>query len=161
MSVMAKLDYEATRAAWLQNASAEARLWLEHIDEKAAQITTRQSQGQLSIFEEGELLFNISALLNWLAHIDLREAKTVSEIGHPKGKDMISWLGNVTSWPPEVCEAFWFCVRNPVMHTGRSFVFCGLRPEDQKPPEAARRSPSEYEFRPDGIPTSRVQANRT
>jgi hypothetical protein len=36
---------------------------------------------------------------------------------------MISFLVKVTSWPIEACEAFWYCVRNPIMHTGRAFLF--------------------------------------
>lgn len=33
------------------------------------------------------------------------------------------FLMAVTTWPLEACEAFWFCLRNPVMHTGRTSVF--------------------------------------
>lgn len=36
---------------------------------------------------------------------------------------MITWLGTATQWPLEPCEAFWFCLRNPVMHTGRTSIF--------------------------------------
>ena len=55
--------------------------------------------------------------LNWLAHIDLRNSKYVDE------SKMIEWLQRVTLWPREVAEAFWWCLRNPTMHLGRTFFF--------------------------------------
>jgi hypothetical protein len=105
------------RDAWLKHAHAEGTLWLAHIDSKCDVITKAQQDRRGWMFEQGELLFNVFSYLNWLAHVDLREPRHVSE------KRMVSWIQTVTTWPSEVAEAFWYCLRNPLMHTGRTSIF--------------------------------------
>ena len=105
------------RDAWLKHAHAEGTLWLAHIDSKCDVIVKAQQEQRWLIFEQAELLFNVFSFLNWLAHIDLREPRRVSE------KHMVEWIQTVTTWPAEVAEAFWFCLRNPLMHTGRASIF--------------------------------------
>ena len=117
------MDIDSVREAWLRNMPVEARLWLAHIDKRAQEIVDAYSAQRMPLFEIGELLFNVCSYLNWLAHIHFREDRYVPERDHPKGKDIISFLQEVTRWPVGACEAFWFCVRNPVMHTGRSSLF--------------------------------------
>lgn len=114
---MKKLNYEEIRTEWLKNSAAEAKLWLHHVDEKKGIILDLQQKKRVPLFEQAELLFHIFSYLNWLAHIDLRNAKHISEA------KMVFWLQKTTSWPEEVAEAFWYCLRNPLMHTGRTFIF--------------------------------------
>lgn len=121
------IDFEAVRTNWLNNIAAESRLWLSHIDKRADEIRELYSDNKFPTFEQPELLFHIFAFLNWLAHIDFRTPDHIQETNHPKHKDMISWLSGVTGWPLDVCEAFWFCLRNPTMHTGRTSIFSDYR----------------------------------
>jgi len=114
---MTKVDIEGVREAWLRDMSAEARLWLAHIDRRVQEIVDSSKVEGYPLFEIGELLFNVFSYLNWLARVHLREENYV------KGKGMITFLGELTHWPVEACEAFWFCIRNPVMHTGRASAF--------------------------------------
>ncbi len=114
---MNKLDYESIRKHWVNNATAEASLWLNHIDNKKKTITDSYKIDRVLFFEQGELLFNVFSYLNWLAHIDLRKPKHISE------KEMVEWLRRTTTWPTEAVEAFWYCLRNPIMHIGRTFLF--------------------------------------
>jgi hypothetical protein len=116
-SPMKKINYEGVREGWLKHGGAEAELWLHHIDAKKDAVLDLQKKSRAPIFEQAELLFNIFSFTNWLAHIDLRNAK------HIKEQDMVDWLQKVTTWPLEVVEAFWYCLRNPLMHTGRTFFF--------------------------------------
>lgn len=129
------IDLVECRRGWLSNTEAEGRAWLAHIDRHAQRIhQLQEAVGQamqhneagsvapsddvhMPTFETGDLLFNVFAFANWLAHIRYREDK------HVKDPEMLAWLVEFTSWPFEACEAFWYCVRNPVMHTGRSFIF--------------------------------------
>lgn len=126
-----QIDYEGAREAWLSCTEAEGRLWLEHIDAHTASIIARQTEiaEQLNgippevisrgwpTFQVGDLLYNCFAFANWLAHIRLRKHKPVTE------SENIAWLAEFSSWPYEVCEALWYCIRNPIMHTGRSSSF--------------------------------------
>jgi hypothetical protein len=114
---MKAINHEEIREAWLRHAGAEAELWLHHIDTKRDSILDFEKEGRFNIFERAELLFNIFSFTNWLAHIDLRNAKYVEE------QAMVDWLKKATSWPLEVAEALWLCLRNPLMHTGRTSIF--------------------------------------
>jgi hypothetical protein len=120
---MSKVDVEAIREAWLRNMAAEARLWLVHIDKRTQEILDTYAEKRVPLFETGELLFDVFSYLNWLAHVHFREEKYVRESDHPRGQDIISFLQEVTNWPRDACEAFWYCVRNPVLHTGRTSLF--------------------------------------
>ena len=120
---MKKPDIDAIREAWLLNTEAEADLWLSHIDRRTKEILDMNASDRVAVFETGELLFNVFSYLNWLAHIHFREAHHVKEDKHPNNKDMISFLQSATKWPREACEAFWFIIRNPLMHTGRTSLF--------------------------------------
>lgn len=117
------IDFEQVRKNWLKNVDTESRIWLIHIDKRADEIRDIYSANRFPVHEPPELLFNIFAYLNWLAHVDMRTPAHIKESNHPEGRDMISWLGFSTDWPLEVCEAFWFCLRNPTMHTGRTSIF--------------------------------------
>ncbi len=114
---MKRINYDEVREAWIKHGNAEGKLWLSHIDDKGVTILNIWARKKAPLFEQAELLFNIFSYLNWLAHIDLREYRYVSE------KDMVTWLQDMTHWPPEVVETFWFCLRNPIMHTGRTSLF--------------------------------------
>jgi hypothetical protein len=114
---MKKINYDEVRKAWLRHAEAEAKLWLQHLDVKRDSVISLQAANQLYMFEQAELLFHVFSFVNWMAHIDLRNSKTISEA------EMVSWVQQATSWPVEIAEAFWYCLRNPVMHTGRTFIF--------------------------------------
>lgn len=126
-----EIDFEEARQAWLSCTQAEGHLWLEHIDSHANRIVTRQSEihqllngtavapagREVPTLQMGDLLYNCFAFANWLAHIRLRKHKPVTEA------ENIAWIAEFSTWPYEVCEALWYCIRNPIMHTGRSSSF--------------------------------------
>lgn len=121
---MVKDDIEEIRGVWLRDGDAEAKLWLAHVDRRTQEILgIYANEERIPIFEMGDLLFNVFSYLNWLAHVHYRQDRYVPEDSHPRGHDMISFLEGVTQWPRDVCAAFWLCVRNPIMHTGRASLF--------------------------------------
>ncbi|KKP87227.1 MAG: hypothetical protein UR89_C0004G0016 [Candidatus Roizmanbacteria bacterium GW2011_GWA2_35_8] len=113
---MEKINHREIRQAWIKSTKSESEYRLYHIEKRKKEIIDLHKQNQIPILETAELLFNIFTLLNLLAHIDLRNDKYIKE------KDIISWLEQITLWPLEVVEAFWYCLRNPNMHTGRNSI---------------------------------------
>lgn len=121
---MSKTTIAEIRDVWVRNTDAEAGVWLAHIDRRTQEILDIYADGdRVPMFETGELLFSVFSYLNWLAHIHFREERHVKEYRHDKGKDMVSFLETTTGWDRDVCAAFWLCIRNPIMHTGRSSSF--------------------------------------
>lgn len=112
------MDHERARAAWERHGIAEIDMWCRHVAQKVRHIIEVQSGAQrIPMIEQAETVFDICAIVNRLAQIDLR---TASHIG---GADLTCWLATTSGWPDYVAKAFWYCVRNPTMHLGRSWMF--------------------------------------
>jgi hypothetical protein len=61
--------------------------------------------------ERSALWLSLYSHVNWLTHFKfLKHVKVDALI--PK------WLEDVFGWPQEHAEAFWYCGRNPIAHTG-------------------------------------------
>jgi hypothetical protein len=55
---MAKIDVEGVRWPWIRNTTAEANLWLAHIDRRTNEVQDAYSHQRMPLFEIGDLLFN-------------------------------------------------------------------------------------------------------
>lgn len=112
------MDHEEARTAWTRHGIAEIDMWCRHIAQKVRHIIEIQSEEQrIPMIEQAETVFDICAVVDRLAHIDLRTAKPI------KGDHLTRWLATSSGWPDYVAKAFWYCVRNPTMHLGRSWIF--------------------------------------
>jgi len=49
--------------------------------------------------------------INWLAHFKFLKTEKVDSY-------IPTWLATTFGWPSETAEAFWYCGRNPIAHTG-------------------------------------------
>jgi hypothetical protein len=108
---------EETRNAWLRSGLGELNFWLQHIDEKTKRLRQEEQQGRLRYIEQAELIFTYSAFLNRLAQISLRKPDNLNI-----KNTLVPWLTEKTNWPEDVAYAFWNCIRNPVIHVGRTGV---------------------------------------
>lgn len=112
------------RQAWIQHGLGEVHMWLDHAEEKADFIARERGLGRFRYIEAAELVFVVSATINRLAQIALRTE------GHIGTKQKLTpWLASQTGWPPPVANAFWSCVRNPVMHMGMTWGFAAYGEE--------------------------------
>ncbi|PKQ27097.1 MAG: hypothetical protein CVT64_01215 [Actinobacteria bacterium HGW-Actinobacteria-4] len=108
------------RRTWIQDGLGELHCWIDHAESKANFILAESRKGRIRYIETAELLFAITAVINRLAQIDLRTETNLSI-----DKTLTPWISQQTDWPPLVAKAFWHCIRNPVMHMGRTSGFTG------------------------------------
>lgn len=108
---------EKAREAWLRNGLGELQFWLDHIDEKTERLKDEERHGRFRYLEHAELVFIYSAFLNRLAQISKRTPDNLDI-----DTRLVPWLSKQTGWPEEVAKAFWYCVRNPTVHTGRAWI---------------------------------------
>jgi len=106
------------RDGWIQHGLGEVHIWLDHAEEKADFIDQERALGRFHYIETAELVFVISATINRLAQIALRTEKNIG-----LKEKLTPWIASQTGWPLPVANAFWFCVRNPVMHMGTTSSF--------------------------------------
>ena len=119
---MGGVDYEAVRMAWLSDGMSEPDVWCRHLAAKVRGIIELQrNSDRIALIEQSEAIFGICAVINRLAHIALRTEKRINS------STLTAWLSETSGWPQYVAEAFWSCIRNPTMHSGRSWSFADHR----------------------------------
>lgn len=112
------MEHEEAREAWVRNGIGEIDMWCRHIARKVRGVIEIERGGErIAIIEQAETVFDICAVINRLAHIAHRRATPIG------GPDLTAWLATNAGWPIYVAKAFWYCVRNPTMHLGRSWSF--------------------------------------
>jgi hypothetical protein len=112
------LEHEEAREAWVRNGIGEIDTWCRHISLKVRSVIEIERGGEgIPMIERAETIFDICAVINRLAHIAHRRATPIG------GSDLTTWLATNAGWPVYVAKAFWYCVRNPTMHLGRSWLF--------------------------------------
>lgn len=118
---------EEKREAWLRHGLGEIPSWLVHIDEKTEYIIAEQRAGRIRFIDQAELIFDYCAVINRLAQVGKNTAENLAI-----DTRLVPWLANMTDWPEDVAKAFWYCIRNPTLHTGRTSVFAdyGITYED-------------------------------
>lgn len=108
---------EEARDAWLRNGLGELNFWLQYIDEKSERLKEEERQGRFPYLEHAELVFIYSAFLNRLAQISKKTPENLDI-----DTRLVPWLAKKAGWPENVARAFWYCIRNPVIHVGRTWA---------------------------------------
>lgn len=114
---MKYLDKEGIKETWVKSTRSEGRMRLAHMEKKKELIQQLYGEGRVPTLEEAEMLFHVFTFINWLAHIDLKKDHSIDE------KTLLKWVEEVMDWPDYVVVAFWYCIRNPIMHQGRTSPF--------------------------------------
>ncbi|GAP60813.1 hypothetical protein AHiyo1_44060 [Arthrobacter sp. Hiyo1] len=108
---------DIARARWLDEEIHEIDIWCEHIGRRVREQIRKQETRTSHFVDESEILYGICVVINRLAQIDFLRH------GHINDKEFGPWFAEATGWPDFVAQAFWFCVRHPTMHLGRSMLF--------------------------------------
>lgn len=111
-----EFDPEGARTAWLHHGLGELDLWLLYMDQKLTRIRDDAEQGRRHLLEQAELVFIYSAFFNRLAQISKKDPENLDIATR-----LVPWLAGKTGWPENTAKAFWYCIRNPIIHVGRAW----------------------------------------